>query len=48
MGPDDFIIIDEIGKGAFGRVYKVKKKDSGKIYALKALVKDKIYSKNLV
>lgn len=30
---DDYFIIDEIGRGCFGKVYKVKSDDN--IYALK-------------
>jgi hypothetical protein len=38
----DFEIIKGIGKGAFGRVYLVSKKQTGDIYALKVLRKDDI------
>jgi serine/threonine protein kinase len=48
VGPDDFKVIDTIGKGAFGKVYKVKKRDNGLIYAMKALYKEKVFGKNLV
>eukprot|EP00835_Amoeboradix_gromovi_P001008 NODE_39_length_29903_cov_0.529057.p9 type:complete len:284 gc:universal NODE_39_length_29903_cov_0.529057:20738-21589(+) len=39
LGVDDFSTIKVIGKGAFGIVKLVQKKDTGKIYALKALKK---------
>lgn len=39
MGVDDFVTIKVIGKGAFGQVRLVQKKDSGKIFAMKALKK---------
>ncbi len=39
LGVDDFSTIKVIGKGAFGTVKLVQKKDTGKIYALKALKK---------
>jgi serine/threonine protein kinase len=35
-----------IGRGAFGKVYKVKKIDTGEIYAMKTLQKDKIMKMN--
>ena len=43
---DCFIIIKVIGRGSFGKVYLVKKKDDGKIYAIKTLKKDMILRKN--
>lgn len=35
-----------IGRGAFGKVYKVKKIDTGEIYAMKTLQKEKIMKMN--
>ena len=35
-----------LGSGAFGRVYLVKKKDDGEIYAMKALKKRNLMLKN--
>lgn len=37
---DDFERIKVIGKGTFGKVYLVKKKDDGSIYAMKSIRKD--------
>ena len=37
-----FSILALIGKGAFGKVYLVRKKDTKRIYALKSLKKKKI------
>lgn len=34
-----------IGRGAFGEVYLVEKKDTGEFYAMKALDKDKMLSR---
>lgn len=34
-------------QGAFGKVYKAKKKDTGKIYAIKAINKKQIFDSNL-
>lgn len=42
----DFEVLDVVGAGAFGRVYKVQKRDSGQIFALKALDKRTLTQKN--
>ncbi|PSN35292.1 Serine/threonine-protein kinase S6KL [Blattella germanica] len=39
-------MLGTISKGAFGKVYKVRKKDTHEIYALKVLSKSKIISEN--
>lgn len=39
---DDFEIIKTVGKGGFAMVCKVKKKDTGKIYAMKMMNKNKV------
>jgi len=39
---NSFSILTLIGKGAFGKVYLVRKKDTKTIYALKTLKKKKI------
>jgi len=39
---DDFIIMQTLGTGSFGRVHLVKHKESGKYYAMKVLVKRQI------
>ena len=36
---EDFELLKVIGRGAFGKVMQVRKKDSGKIYAMKVLSK---------
>ena len=38
-GPEDFQTLKLIGKGTFGQVYQVRKKDTNRIYAMKALPK---------
>jgi serine/threonine protein kinase len=38
----DFIIKSVIGKGSFGKVFLVQKKDTKKVYAMKSLRKDVI------
>lgn len=36
---DSFVICEEIGSGSFGIVYRVQKKNEGKVYAMKSLSK---------
>ena len=43
---DSFSMISVIGKGSYAEVILARKKDSGKIYALKILKKKKIEQKN--
>lgn len=43
---DDFLTIKVIGKGAFGEVRLVQKKDTGKIYAMKTLLKSEMFKKD--
>lgn len=43
---DDFELLKVIGKGSFGKVMQVRKKDNGRIYALKTLRKAHIASRN--
>ena len=43
---DDFNIIKVIGRGSFGKVYLVQKRDDQKIFAMKTLKKDMILRKN--
>lgn len=45
VGPNDFKILKLIGKGTFGQVYQVKKKDTQRIYAMKVLSKKVIIQK---
>ena len=42
---DDFQIIKVIGRGSFGKVYLVQKKDDGNVYAMKSLKKDMVLRK---
>ena len=46
MSMDCFNLIKVIGRGSFGKVYLVRKKDDGKVYAVKTLKKDMIIRKN--
>ncbi|KAM9906739.1 hypothetical protein OXX79_001367 [Metschnikowia pulcherrima] len=43
---EDFITVKVIGKGAFGEVRLVQKRDTGKIYAMKTLLKAEMYKKD--
>lgn len=45
-GPQDFEVLRLLGKGTFGQVYQVKKKDTRRIYAMKVLSKKVIVKKN--
>ncbi|KAL2053635.1 hypothetical protein ABVK25_005938 [Lepraria finkii] len=47
-GPEDFKILKLIGKGTFGQVYQVRKKDTQRIYAMKVLSKKVIVQKKEV
>ena len=44
----DFDIVEIIGEGSFGRVYKGMKKDNGQVFALKVMKKMDLLSKNQV
>lgn len=41
-------MIDRLGKGSFGSVYLVEKKNTNFIYAMKVLEKSKVLKQNLV
>ncbi|TFK74864.1 Pkinase-domain-containing protein [Pluteus cervinus] len=43
---DDFELITVIGKGSFGKVMQVRKRDTGRIYALKTIRKQHIVNRN--
>ena len=44
----DFALGDRIGRGRFGHVYKVQKKSSGAIFAMKVLIKEELKLNNLL
>eukprot|EP01118_Nematostelium_gracile_P017505 TRINITY_DN74_c0_g1_i1.p1 TRINITY_DN74_c0_g1~~TRINITY_DN74_c0_g1_i1.p1 ORF type:complete len:409 (-),score=123.26 TRINITY_DN74_c0_g1_i1:149-1375(-) len=48
IGKDDFELLTVIGKGSFGKVMQVRKKDDGKIYAMKVLRKEAIIARKQV
>lgn len=47
ISKDDFRIIKVIGRGTFGKVFMVQKRDDLNYYAMKVLKKAQIQSKNL-
>ena len=40
LTPDDFEMLCLVGQGAFGKVFQVRKRDDGRIYAMKVMKKD--------
>ena len=40
ISKDDFQIIKVIGRGTFGKVFLVRKRDDNKVYAMKVLKKE--------
>ncbi|WRT68083.1 uncharacterized protein IL334_005058 [Kwoniella shivajii] len=48
LKPSDFEFLKLIGKGTFGRVFQVRKKDTRRIYAMKVLSKKEIVAKKEV
>jgi len=45
---DDFDLLKVVGKGSFGKVMQVRKKDTGKIYAMKILKKEQLVARKQV
>ena len=48
ISKEDFYILKVIGRGSFGKLYLVRKKDTGIPYAMKILKKDQLLKKNLL
>jgi len=48
MTVEDFQLLKVVGKGSFGKVMQVRKKDNGKIYAMKVLKKDQLVARKQV
>lgn len=48
IGPSDFEVLRLVGKGTFGQVYQVRKRDTRRIYAMKILSKKIVVAKKEV
>jgi serum/glucocorticoid-regulated kinase 2 len=48
VGLKEFVLLKVVGKGSFGKVMQVRKKDTGRIYAMKVLQKANIIRRNQV
>lgn len=48
MTVDDFDLLKVVGKGSFGKVMQVRKKDTGNIYAMKVLKKEQLVKRKQV
>ncbi|KAF9946701.1 hypothetical protein BGZ72_011212 [Mortierella alpina] len=48
LSTEDFEILRVLGVGSFGKVYQVRKKDTGRIYAMKVLVKKQVIEQKQV
>ncbi|MDP2434668.1 MAG: protein kinase [archaeon] len=48
VGPNDFELLKVVGRGNFGKVLQVRKKDTGRIYAMKVLQKSDIIAADAV
>ncbi|KAK9829756.1 hypothetical protein WJX72_007695 [[Myrmecia] bisecta] len=46
IGPGDFELLRVVGQGAFGKVFQVRKKDTGQVYAMKVMRKERIMEKD--
>lgn len=46
VGPADFLLLRVVGQGAFGKVFQVQKKDTGQVYAMKVMRKERIIAKD--
>ncbi|KAI8928294.1 kinase-like domain-containing protein [Entophlyctis helioformis] len=48
LSANDFELLKVVGRGSFGKVLQVRKKDTGRIYAMKVLVKKEIVERQEV
>eukprot|EP00775_Hariotina_reticulata_P010697 gene10697-10854_t len=46
LGPQDFEILRVVGQGAFGKVFQVRARASGKVFAMKVMRKERILQKD--
>lgn len=42
LGPNDFDLLRVVGQGAFGKVFQVRKRDTGEVFAMKVMRKNRI------
>ena len=45
---DDFVLVKAIGKGGFGKVWKVQRKRDNKVFAMKEMLKARVMAKKSV
>ena len=52
LGPPGIImqtmLVQKIGQGSFGKVFRVRKRDNGKVYAMKSMSKKQLINNNQV
>jgi len=48
VGLEDFDLLCVLGRGSFGKVMKVRKKDTKDIYAMKILAKEMLIKQNMI
>jgi len=48
VGPESFQLLERLGKGSFGEVFKVRHKQTNEVHAMKILIKSKTMSGNLL
>jgi ribosomal protein S6 kinase beta len=46
LGPEDFELLRVVGQGAFGKVFQVRKRDTGEVFAMKVMKKERILEKS--
>ena len=46
LGPNDFDLLRVVGQGAFGKVFQVRKRDTGEVFAMKVMRKDRIIERD--
>jgi p70 ribosomal S6 kinase len=46
VGPADFEILRVVGQGAFGKVFQVRHRPTGQVYAMKVMRKERILARD--
>jgi serine/threonine protein kinase len=44
----DFEVLEMLGEGSFGKVFRVRKRDTGKLYAMKTMKKSLLIQQNQI